>query len=104
VGVEYTDGSTGEWPATIVATDAQHDLAVLRIEAPPERLRPIRVRPPPPLFEANPQLHEDPSSLLPPLPAMPCPAGLPPQRLPSTTHSSEAMHGCFQAATAIVLI
>ena len=44
MGVEYADGSTGEWPATIVATDAQHDLAVLRIDAPPKRLRPVRVR------------------------------------------------------------
>ena len=44
MGVEYADGSAEQWPARIVATDAQHDLAVLAIDAPPERLRPIRVR------------------------------------------------------------
>lgn len=43
VGVEYADGSAEQWPARIVATDAQHDLAVLAIDAPPERLRPIKV-------------------------------------------------------------
>ena len=43
VGVEYADGSSQQWPARIIATDAQHDLAVLAIDAPPERLRPIRV-------------------------------------------------------------
>jgi S1-C subfamily serine protease len=44
VGVEYADGQLAEWPARIVATDAAHDLAVLRIDAPPEKLRPIQVQ------------------------------------------------------------
>ena len=31
-----------QYPATIVGTDASHDLAVLRIDAPDEELQPIR--------------------------------------------------------------
>ncbi len=42
--MEYADGQLGQWTARIVATDAAHDLAVLRIDAPPERLRPVKVR------------------------------------------------------------
>ena len=43
VGVEYADGTSEQWLARILASDAQHDLAVLAIDAPPERLRPIKV-------------------------------------------------------------
>ena len=43
VTVEYTDGSSAQLPASIVATDAQHDLAVLRIDAAPELVQPIKV-------------------------------------------------------------
>lgn len=32
-----------DWPASIVATDPSHDLAVLRIEAPREALQPVRL-------------------------------------------------------------
>ena len=41
--VEYTDGSSAQLPASIVATDAQHDLAVLRIDAAPNLVQPIKV-------------------------------------------------------------
>lgn len=41
--VEYTDGSSAQLPASIVATDAQHDLAVLRIDAAPDLVQPIKV-------------------------------------------------------------
>ena len=41
--VEYTDGSSAQLPASIVATDAQHDLAVLRIAAAPDLVQPINV-------------------------------------------------------------
>lgn len=34
---------TQDWPASIVATDPSHDLAVLRIEAPREALQPVRL-------------------------------------------------------------
>ncbi len=43
VTVEYTDGSSAQLPASIVATDAQHDLAVLRIDAAPDLVQPIKV-------------------------------------------------------------
>lgn len=43
MGVEYADGQLGQWPARIVATDAAHDVAVLRIDAPPEKLQPVKV-------------------------------------------------------------
>ena len=35
--------SAGRWPATIVAEDPALDLAVLKIEAPPERFHPVRL-------------------------------------------------------------
>ena len=41
--VEYIDGSSAQLPASIVATDAQHDLAVLRIDAAPDLVQPIKV-------------------------------------------------------------
>ena len=41
--VKYTDGSSAQLPASIVATDAQHDLAVLRIDAAPDLVQPIKV-------------------------------------------------------------
>ena len=41
--VEYTDGSSAQLPASIVATDAQHDLAVLQIDAAPDLVQPIKV-------------------------------------------------------------
>ncbi|KAK9820683.1 hypothetical protein WJX74_005702 [Apatococcus lobatus] len=38
------DGRDGQdWPATIVGTDPNHDLAVLRIEAPAEALKPVQL-------------------------------------------------------------
>ena len=40
--IEYTDGSSAQLPASIVATDAQHDLAVLRIDATPDLVQPIK--------------------------------------------------------------
>ncbi|CAK0784896.1 hypothetical protein CVIRNUC_008101 [Coccomyxa viridis] len=43
VTVEYTDGSSAQLPASIVATDAQHDLAVLRIDAAPDLVQPIKM-------------------------------------------------------------
>ncbi len=43
VSIGYTDGSSAQLPASIVATDAQHDLAVLRINASPELVQPIKV-------------------------------------------------------------
>ncbi len=44
VSIGYTDGSSAQLPASIVATDAQHDLAVLRIDARPELVQPIKAR------------------------------------------------------------
>ena len=42
VSIGYTDGSSAQLPASIVATDAQHDLAVLRVDATPELVQPIK--------------------------------------------------------------
>lgn len=44
VSIGYTDGSSAQLPASIVATDAQHDLAVLRVDAAPDLVQPIKVR------------------------------------------------------------
>lgn len=44
VSIGYTDGSSAQLQASIVATDAQHDLAVLRIDAAPELVQPIKVK------------------------------------------------------------
>ena len=43
VAVTNRAGDTvAQYPASIVGTDASHDLAVLRIEAPAEDLQPVR--------------------------------------------------------------
>lgn len=44
MSIEYTDGSSAQLPASIVATDAQHDLAVLRVDAAPDLVQPIKVQ------------------------------------------------------------
>ena len=43
VGIVDAKGDTTEYPASIVGTDAQHDIAVLHIDAPEMNFMPVRV-------------------------------------------------------------